>query len=252
MNVATALDLTLSTLFVPRCASCDARVAPGEALCEACLISVEPLGPACPRCAEPQALHPLAVAVTCRACRRAPPPFDALIAPWRYGGELAHALRRLKFAGEPAIGRELAPLVAPFLLETVIAAQIDVVVPVPLHWRRLAGRGYNQAHVLAREALARARPALRRTGHDIRLDPLSLRRRRPTAPQTGLSAHERALNVAGAFEVAPRRVRRVDGARVLLVDDVATTGATLAAASRALLAAGADSVVAFAIARAGD
>ncbi len=252
MNAATTLDLTLSTLFVPLCAACDERVHPGEALCQACLISVDPLGPACPRCAEPQAGHPLAVPVTCRRCHRDPPPYETLIAPWSYGGELARALRRLKFAARPELGRELAPLIAPFLHEAIVTARIDVVMPVPLHWRRLAARGYNQAHVLAREALARTQAPLRRAGHDTHVDPLSLRRCRSTAPQTGLSAGARARNVAGAFEVVPRRAHRVEDRRILLVDDVATTGATLAEAARTLLDAGAAGVVAFAVARAGD
>ncbi|MCB9562169.1 MAG: ComF family protein [Kofleriaceae bacterium] len=247
-----AVDLALSTLFVPRCASCDARVAPGQPLCATCMVSVDPLGPACPHCAEPMELPPLATAPICARCRRTPPPYELLIAPWRFGGELARVLRRLKFAGRPELARELAPMLVPFFHEVVVTAAIDVVVPVPLHWRRLAGRGYNQAQVLAAEMLAAARPGLIRAGHPLRLDPLTLRRRRATPPQTGLSAAERARNLAGAFAVAPRRAARLRGRRVLVVDDVATTGATIAEATRTLLAAGAAAVVGFTVARAGD
>jgi ComF family protein len=242
MQGGEMLDLALSTLFVPRCSACDERVAPDEPLCAACAASLEPLGPACPRCAEPlEAPDP----VVCARCRRHPPPFEAVVAPWRYGGELAAALRRMKLSGVPAIGRELAPLVAPFLAAAIDAAAIDVVVPVPLHWRRLARRGFNQAQVIAIEAR-------RAAGLATPVDSLSLRRIRPTPTQTGLSAAQRAANVRGAFAVARRRARRVAGRRVLLVDDIATTGATLAAAARALRDAGADGVVGFVVARAGD
>jgi ComF family protein len=236
------MDLALSVLFVPRCAACDRRVAPGEALCAPCAISLEALGVACPRCAEPCAGP---VPVVCARCHRRPPPFETLVAPWRYGAELATALRRMKLDRVPEIGRELAPLVAPFLAAAVGAGAIDVIVPVPLHWRRLAARGFNQAQVLADEAARFARL-------DVPVDGLSLRRIRATPSQTGLDAAARVRNVARAFEVAPRRVTQIADRRVLLLDDIATTGATLAAASRALLRAGAAGVVAFAIARAGD
>ena len=234
------LDLTLSTLFVPRCAACDQRVAPGQPLCEPCAASLDPLGNACPRCAEPLESP---VSVTCARCRRHPPPFEAMVAPWRYGGELAAALRRMKLSGVAELGRELAPLVAPFLAGTIEAAAIDLIVPVPLHWRRLAARGFNQAQVIAIEAR-------RAAGVRPPIDSLSLRRIRPTPTQTGLSAQQRVLNVRGAFAVPPRRARKIAGRRVLLVDDIATTGATLAAASRALRDAGAAGVVAFVVARA--
>ena len=236
------IERALATLFVPRCAACDRRVGRDQALCATCGISLEPLGPACPRCAEPSAGP---VPVMCRRCRKHPPPFELVIAPWRYGGELGAALRRMKLERVPEIGRELAPLLAPFLAAAVGAGAIDRIVPVPLHWRRMAARGFNPPHVLADEAARFAQL-------DVPVDALTLRRTRATPSQTGLTAAARAKNVAGAFALAPRRAALVHGRRILLVDDIATTGATLAAATRTLLDGGAAGVVGFVACRAGD
>ncbi|RMH44971.1 MAG: ComF family protein [Deltaproteobacteria bacterium] len=228
----------LDVLYPPRCAACDVPLAGRAALCAACELSLYPLGPACPRCAEPLAG---AVSVTCRRCTLAPPPFDRVVAPYRFGGELARAIRRFKFAGRPDLARALAPLYVPAWALAAARERIDVAVPVPLHWRRQARRGYNQAHLLAGEAARVAR---------LPVDAVALRRVRATAPQAGLSAGERAGNVDRAFAVPDRHRRRIAGRRVLLVDDVVTTGATARAAARALVAAGAEGVVVACLARA--
>lgn len=225
-------------LFVPHCPACD-TAAPGvgsrRGLCSVCSESLYELGAACPRCAEPIAGP---VAISCAACRRRPPPFESVCAPFRYGGELAVALQRLKYQRRPDIARALAPILAPVLRR--VAGAADTVVPVPLHWRRFAARGFNQAALLARHGMR---------GMAVPIDVLSLGRVRATRPQSGASAGERTANVAGAFAVARRRRGRIRGKRVLLVDDIVTTGATAAAASRALLEAGARSVVVFCAAR---
>lgn len=159
-----------------------------------------------------------------------------------YDGPVVRALKRLKYGREPGwagpLGRLLqaAQSIAPPALE-----EHDLVIPVPLHWRRLVARGYNQSEQVARFALPR----------DLRhrLSPRLLVRRRATPPQTELGAIERQLNVRDAFCVPPRAQRHVRGRHVLLIDDVMTTGATLAACRDALLEAGAARIAALALLR---
>jgi ComF family protein len=230
-----ALDL----LFAPRCGACDGDDPTRAPLCPPCAASLVELGPACPRCAEPQAAPP---SLVCARCRRAPLPLAGIVAPWRYGGALADALRRLKFTGHTHVARTIAPLVAPYLAAATRLAAVDVVVPIPLHWWRRTRRGFDQAALLA-GAAARHTPLGAPIAHP-------LRRRRSTAPQSELPAAARATNVAGAFAVRPRGAAALAGRRVLLFDDVVTTGATMAAAARALRAAGATEVIGFAVARA--
>jgi ComF family protein len=231
----------LDLLYVPGCAACDeptGRASVG-AFCAACAEAVEALGAACPRCAEPFEGAPVAAEPLCMRCRRAPPPVEATLAPFRFGGQLAVALRRLKLSRRRDVARalrvELAPLVA------AVAPHVDLAVPVPLHWRRMSSRGFNQSELLLR---------LARRGTTLTIDRHSLRRTRATPPQRGLSADQRAANVAGAFAVPARRRHRLDGARVLLFDDVVTTGATLFSAAAALRAAGAAEVIGLCVARA--
>jgi ComF family protein len=235
-SLSLPLSRALDLLFAPTCAACDRTIPSGDSLCDTCAVSLVATGPACPRCALPSA-GPLST--LCGACRASPPPYDALHAPFLYGGELARALRRLKFDGRREVARALAPLFAPALVRA--ATEVDLVIPVPLHRRRLARRGFNQTALLLRHARVRTLAPV---------DLLSLRRTRATSPQTGLDRTARRRNVDGAFAVVPSRVTRIAGRSILLVDDVGTTGATLAAAARALRAAGAAAVTAFCVARA--
>jgi ComF family protein len=236
MAVSDAIRGLLDLLYPPRCPACDASIDGRAALCPVCEVSLYPLGTACTVCAQPLEAR---VPIRCRRCAKSPPPFETIAAPYRYGGELAVALQRLKYDRRLDIARTLAPLLAPALAEA--SAEVEVIVPVPLHWRRQSKRGFNQASVLVEQA---------RTRGGAPVDAISLRRRRATASQAGLTARERARNVAGAFAVVRRRRPRIEGRRVLLVDDVITTGATVAAASRALLDAGAASVRGLCLARA--
>ncbi len=221
-------------LFPEKCPACDALGDGRLGLCDRCAASLYPVGACCPRCALPEE----GPGVLCRRCAKLPPPFERVVAPWRYGGELAVALRRLKFGGPGGGGRgELARPLAT-LWRGTWPPEADMVAPVPLHPSRLRVRGFGQAQALAEAA--------RRLFGGPPVDATALVRVRATDEQARLGRAARRRNVAGAFLAAPR----VAGRRVVLVDDVVTTGATAAAAARALRAAGAASVTVLALARA--
>jgi len=217
----------LRWLFRPQCAACGALS--DEPLCDACLLSLVELGDACERCAQPGKL-------VCSRCVHEPLPLERIVAPWRFGGALAIAIRRLKFTGATHIARTVAPLWAP-LLAAAVAETEGIVVPVPLHWRRRLQRGFDQTWLLARHACALA---------GIARPVCALRRLYAAPPQSTLPAIDRAANVEGVF--ASRRA--VAGRAVVLIDDVVTTGSTLAAAAAALREAGATRIIGVALARA--
>ncbi|PYF01499.1 ComF family protein [Rhodopseudomonas faecalis] len=220
------LDVTLPTL----CLNCREPVA-GDGLCAACwsqLGFIEP--PYCERLGIPFVYDPGPGLLSMQAIA-APPAYTRARAAVRYdevARSLVHALKfhdRVELA--PTMGRWMARAAAPLI------ADADLIVPVPLHWRRGFSRRYNQSGALA---LAISRACGRPLAGDV------LRRIRPTAHQIGLSRAERAANVQGAFRVPPERASAVQGRRILLVDDVLTSGATADACARALLRAKAAAV----------
>jgi ComF family protein len=221
-----ALDVVLP----PRCLACGAVVGEQGALCPDCWAAIDFLAPPlCARCGFPFDFE-AADAELCAACRTRPPVYDRARAVLRYDVASRGMLLAFKHADRtdlaPYFGRWLARAGAEFL------AEADIVAPVPLHWTRLFSRRYNQAALLARAAAKEAgRPFL---------GDILIRRRRTKPQRSGLAA--RARNVAGAFTVPRARRPAVEDRRVLLVDDVRTTGATLEACARALKAAGASGV----------
>jgi ComF family protein len=230
-----ALDLVLP----PRCLGCGSAVeAPGR-LCAACWRTLTFLGPPqCRHCGYPLP-HALPAEPLCGACAADPPGYHRARAALRYDDGSRGLILAFKHADRtdtaPAFGRWLARAGAELL------ADADLIAPVPLHRWRLLKRGYNQAAVLAR-ALARESA--------LPLVPDLLQRRRATPSQQGLSAQARLANVTPAsFRPHPWQRRRLAGRRVLLVDDVMTTGATVGACAEVLLAAGAAQVDVLTLAR---
>jgi ComF family protein len=174
----------------------------------------------------------------CLGCRELCEPVSQgrTTAAGTYGGALREAIHRFKYSGERALAKELGELVAARVasdLATGIA--LDVVVPAVLHVERARSRGYDQAWLLAAVVADRTSLPLR----------IPLRRIRPAVPQIALDRAARAENLRGAYVAEAGALR---GARVALIDDVATTGATLAAASGALRAAGARAVHSYVVA----
>lgn len=232
------LDHLLHTLLPAPCLGCGEPL-PAKAclgLCTPCRGKLSPISrTACAVCAAPLEAFEPPPGFHCGACRERPPAFDRLLALWTYREPLDAVIQGLKFRRLDYLGKHLAAALREGLGESLEG--FDAIVPVPLHWRRRLARGYNQAERIAHPLAARLGlpllPALRRT--------------RPTPPQTSLGKADRLANLHRAFRVPhPRRLNRL---RLLLVDDVATTGATLDAAATALRRAGASSVTAAVAAR---
>ena len=176
---------------------------------------------------------------TCGACLREPPPVDRCIAALPYAWPWTDCITQFKFYGEPALAAPLAALLrcAPGVAQAW--ATTDLALPLPLSDERLAERGYNPAQLLAQHAAPTPVP--------VRLD--LLLRTRHTLPQHDLPRAERLRNVRGAYAVDPLRAHLLKGQRVLLLDDVMTTGASLYEAARAVRGAGATHITALALAR---
>jgi ComF family protein len=224
MRWATALYDTLLTLVAPsECAACDGTPINELGLCAECSGSLQ-----------------VAAGSELRAGG------VPVLAPFAYQGAIVDAIHRLKYGDRPDLARALAAMVTRCLGPSLAAVsdpntRTAWFVPVPLHPRRLAQRGYNQSALLAHE-LARAERA--------RWAPRLLRRTRDTAQQATLGGADRARNVSGAFSVHARGARR--DRSVILVDDVVTTGATAAQCVDALREAGQRVVAVIAVARAGS
>jgi len=225
----TWTDRALNGLYPSHCALCLAPAAAG--ICAACAGGLVPNPQPCPTCAEP-----LPVTGLCVQCQREPSALDASWAPFAYAWPLSQLLLSYKSGGRSSLGRPLARLLVEHLPERALQT-VDRVLPVPLHPGRLAERGFNQAEHLAR-------PLCRR--HGLRLDTQSARRRIDTPSQQGLHRRARQRNLREAFAVDAD----LSGLRVLLVDDVMTTGTTLKMLARQVRRAGAVWVGAVALARA--
>lgn len=216
----------LDLLFPPRCLHC--RTA-GAVICPACIQGIAiPRGPLCERCG--RALHVSSAGTEpCASCAQgiAPVSLSRLRAATLYEGLAREAVLALKYEGTRRLAEPLGDLLAAAARRDELTP--DLVVAVPLHDDRQRERGYNQAQLLARRCAWRL-------GAPLAMDVLT--RQRATMPQVGLSAAQRRVNVEGAFVLAhAAATSKLAGKRILLIDDVTTTGSTLDAAAAALLPA---------------
>lgn len=246
------MDL-LDVVFPPRCAGCDAPRGAEHLFCSVCRRTVHTVDPPrCPLCARPRPRSvgaPAHVGVDdlCTRCITSSPAQDGATARWRYRGAVADALQRGKYGDDPwrlaAVGRHLAGWMARAAPDAstpapdASCAETMRVAPVPSHRSELRDRGYNPTAVIADAALDRL---------GAHRPPTPLEKVADIPPQAGLARAQRLDNVRGAF--APRNGADPTGTWILF-DDVMATGATVSQAAGALLAAGAERVVAMVAAR---
>lgn len=225
-HAATPAETWLRSLadlfFPPRCAACRIRIEPSMAddgFCPACAQTLVPLTPpACEICAEP---YPSAspAPITCPNCHGQSQPFEFATSGWLFRGALREAIHRFKYQSALHLRRPLARYLMDARNDPRIAGEASwILVPVPLHPRRLRERQFNQAAEVA-QCLSRV------TGYPV---VPALRRIRYTSTQVRLRQMDRRRNLRGAFDLCPKTARSLSltGRNVLLVDDVFTSGAT--------------------------
>ncbi|MEM7723482.1 MAG: ComF family protein [Pseudomonadota bacterium] len=236
------LQTMLHAVFPPECLGCGARVDQDFAICGSCWAETPFIfGASCHLCgvALPGQADEGEV-LTCDDCMSIARPWEAGRAVFGYSGMGRRLVLGLKHGDRAEVARAAGPWLARAGADLLV--DDPVIVPVPLHWRRLAKRRFNQAALLA---LALARE----TG--LTCVPDALIRRHATESQDGRDRDGRFRNVSGAISAHPKHAARLDGKPVLLIDDVMTSGATFAAATEACQSAGAASIRVLALARVG-
>ena len=240
--IHTISDGFLNLFYPEECFICSSPVARRQdcGLCDDCWNKVLGLrieGACCPSCGVPLPGFADGSGSLCLECIHRPPPYSGARSFGYYSTEMRRVIHEFKFEGRRTLVKLLAPLLADVFFESWRREDFDCLVFVPLHYARRRERGFNQSEILSR-ALARI----------IGLPELqTFRRRAATKSQVGLSDAQRLENVRNAFVC--KRIDHVAGKRILLIDDVMTTGATVASASQALIDAGAEKVSILTVAR---
>ncbi|MBA7618916.1 hypothetical protein ES703_26248 [subsurface metagenome] len=228
-RVAKLKGIPLDFLFPQWCIGCGRE---GEFICSSCRRSLpRVMPPLCPRCGKPQSSG-----ILCPACVGWQAKIDGIRSPFRFDGVMRQAIHQLKYRNLRALAGPLTELLSDYLAINPIAG--EVLVPVPLHQKRLRERGYNQSILLAKE--------LGKLNNLPVVDDCLIRQRHAPPQARTSTVEERRGNVDSAFAC---RDHRLNGKQVLLIDDVSTSGATLDACATALKAAGATSVWGLVLAR---
>ncbi len=222
-------EVALNLLFPHRCIGCGRE---GEIICSSCQINLPRImPPVCPMCGRPQSSN-----ISCPDCVKRQSYVDGIRSPYRFEGVIRQAIHQFKYRNLRSLATPLAQLIDNHLKTYPIPG--DVLIPVPIHKKRIRERGYNQSLLLARK-LGKLT--------DFSVIENCLIRRIQSPPQArSASVEERHRNVADAFICKDSRLR---GKQVLLIDDVTTSGATLDACAKVLKAAGASSVWGLTLAR---
>ncbi|MBL7126037.1 MAG: ComF family protein [Dehalococcoidales bacterium] len=219
----------LDFIFPPYCVGCGRE---GAFICPACRQSLPRIiPPICPRCGRPHSSG-----VLCPDCIRWQASIDGIRSPFRFEGVMREAIHKLKYQNLRALAASLAGMLQEYLIASPL--DIDVLVPVPLHRKRLRERGYNQASLLAKE--------LGKLINTPVVDDVLIRQRHTPPQARTATIEERTHNIADAFACRGNGLR---GRRVLLLDDVATSGTTLDACATVLKASGVASVWGLVMAR---
>ena len=231
-NIGKVTQSALDLLFPRHCLGCRRE---GWLLCPDCSAGLPRLEPPyCPVCAQPGFAGRSG---RCRWCSETPPAVDGIRSPFLMEGIVQEAIHALKYRGLRVLAPELGVLLSQYLESNPLPAEL--IVPVPLHRRRLRSRGYNQAALLAQELGKRS---------GLPVDDSLLVRSMDSPPQVAAADREqRRSNVSGSFQC----VAAVPYRTILLIDDVATTGSTLSACAAALKDAGANQVWGLTLAREG-
>lgn len=232
--------LAMEFIYPPQCPSCRSEIEAATGICPDCWRDIAFLsGDLCQFCSAPLE-GDLGPGGVCDACVHHPPAWDRGAAAVLYEG----VGRKLVLALKHGDRLDISPLAASWMSRTGgdLIASADLIVPAPMHWLRLARRRFNQAGELARSVAANA-------GRPHAFAPDLLMRGRATATQDGKTRAERMENVSGVFSVAPKWRGSVPGGKILLIDDVMTTGATLSECAEVCRAAGAAEVNVLVMAR---
>lgn len=227
-------QILINSLYPPRCSLCLGVSNDLLQLCHACRNDLPDNGICCPLCAQPQHLEASSI---CGSCVQQPPIYNNCFAPLRYQAPVSGFIHAFKYRGDLAAGMLLAELLASELNRHYKVMWPDIIIPVPMHWTRLWLKGFNHsiqlAHFLSKlldKPIPVSTKICRRVSH--------------STPQSQLDAKSRQRNLSGAFVA-----NSCKGLRVALVDDVITTGSTINACCKTLIAAGASEIHVWAVAR---